>query len=78
MHGTVTDFEAAGVAGGDALELGLPFDISRRLVLLGSLGFGANGFTETFFAFSGGDTLTTGCSRQAATIRSRDLAATTS
>lgn len=59
----VTDFEGAGVAGGDVLQLS---DSSRRLVFEGlrampvlgtALGFGGNGFTEIFFAFDGTNTL---------------------
>ena len=54
----MTDLEGAGAAGGDTLELELPFDINRRLVFEGRLAampaigatlpFGGNGFTEVF------------------------------
>lgn len=66
LRDVVTDFEGAGAAGGDTLELSLPFDIPRRLVfegqlaampsLSGTLSFGGNGFTEVFVAHSGGNT----------------------
>ena len=62
---TITDFEGAGIAGGDTLQL--TESSSRRMVLEGalaampaigeSIGFGGNGFTEVFYAFDGGDTV---------------------
>jgi Ca2+-binding RTX toxin-like protein len=67
VQDVVTDFEGAGVAGGDTLLLRLPFDHNRRLVFEGqldampavggALAGGGNGFTEVFFAFDGGDTV---------------------
>ena len=63
----VTDFEGAGVAGGDTLELVLPFGEPQRLVFRGALPavpaigaalvFGNDGFTDVFYAFDGGDTV---------------------
>jgi Ca2+-binding RTX toxin-like protein len=63
----VTDFEGAGVAGGDTLELRLSFDNPNRLVfqgqlaampaLGGAMSFANNGFTEVFFAFAGANTM---------------------
>ena len=61
----VTDFQGAGVAGGDTLILAdssspnrLVFEGVRTMPVLGSaIGFGGNGFTEVFFAFDGRNTL---------------------
>lgn len=60
----VTDFEGAGVAGGDVFLLSNPPE-GRRFVFEGAratmpaigaaLGFGGNGFTEVFTASSGSD-----------------------
>lgn len=62
---TVTDFEGAGVAGGDTLDL--VESSSRRMVFEGALaampavgdsvGFGGDGLTQVFYAFDGGDTV---------------------
>ena len=60
----VTDFEGAGVAGGDTLLLSdfssrpLVFQgVASRPALGSAIGFGGNGFTEVFYAFDGTSTL---------------------
>lgn len=63
---TITDFEGAGVPGGDTLNL-LNAPANRRFVFEGALdampvtgsalGFGGNGYTEVFYAFDGTDTV---------------------
>jgi Ca2+-binding RTX toxin-like protein len=60
---TVTDFQGAGVAGGDTLVLSannrLVFEGARTTVptLGASLGFGGNGFTEVFYVAGAASTL---------------------
>ena len=60
---TVTDFQGAGIAGGDNLLLSasnrLVFEGARPTVptLGASLGFGGNGFTEVFYAVGAASTL---------------------
>jgi hypothetical protein len=88
----VTDFDGAGVAGGDTLRLSLPSGSPRLMAFEGAvaalpalgsaLNFGGNGFTEVFYAFDNTDTVlfavptTTACSTPT-TSRSVSRASTT-
>lgn len=59
---TVTDFQGAGVAGGDNLLLSasnrMVFEGARATPTLGAtLGFGGNGFTEVFYSVGAASTL---------------------
>jgi Ca2+-binding RTX toxin-like protein len=67
IQDVITDFEGAGAAGGDTLELVLPFGEPHRLTFRGALptlpaigaalAFGNNDFTDVFYAFDGGATI---------------------
>ena len=67
IQDVITDFEGAGAAGGDTLELVLPFGEPHRLTFRGALptlpaigaalAFGNNDFTDVFYAFDGGATV---------------------
>jgi Ca2+-binding RTX toxin-like protein len=79
----ITDFEGAGVAGGDALLLNSapgnrPFVLEGSLGALpaigDALGFGANGFTEIFQASDGTDTLLIGDTNDNGLYDNGDLA----
>jgi Ca2+-binding RTX toxin-like protein len=81
---TVTDFEGAGVEGGDILFVRLPIDHNRRLTLRGQLAAmpvlnavipnGNDGLTDIFFAFSGSDTILFGDSNDNGRFDADDFA----